>query len=364
MKKIIISGGGTGGHIFPAIAIANSLEAKYKNIDILFVGAEGKMEMDKVPKEGFKIIGLPIIGLPRKINFKIFTFFFKLFKSFFKAKKIINDFKPDICIGVGGYASGTILFLANLKKIPTVIQEQNSYAGITNKILSKKAKKIFVSYDKMDRFFSKEKIIKTGNPIRNNLISIKNKTQEALDFWNLDKNKKVILIMGGSGGAKQINESVINNLELISKNKDIFVILQAGKFYFDNVKKRIKKNYEKNILVLDFIKEMNFAYSVADLIIARAGAMTISELTVIGKPTILVPSPNVAEDHQNENAMALVEKKASILVKDKEAKKKLIPTAFEILKDKKRMELLKKNISKMAYLNSTEKIVNEISKIL
>ena len=319
--------------------------------------------MEKVPNAAYKIIGLDIIGLPRKFNFQVFSFFFKLFKSLIQANKIINKFKPDICIGVGGYASGATLAIANLKSIPIVLQEQNSYAGLTNKLLGKKAKKICVSYDGMESFFPKEKIIKTGNPVRKNLLTLKSKNKLALEFWKIDLSKKVILVLGGSGGAKQINESIIFHLDTILKQKDIFMIWQTGKFYLPKIKENLKNKTLTNIKIVDFITEMNFAYSVADVIISRAGAGTIAELSIIGKASVLVPSPNVAEDHQTKNAIALVQKKASILVKDKDAKEQLIPTTLSLLSNKDKMKSLSKNISEMAFINASDKIADEILNI-
>ena len=362
--RVIISGGGTGGHIFPALSIANALKRRDQNIEILFVGALGRMEMQRVPAAGYPIKGLPVKGMPRKLSFKIFSFVFNLIKSMHLAAKIIKNFKPDIAIGVGGYASGPLLKKASKMGIPTLIQEQNSYAGVTNKLLSQKAEKICVAYDNMEQFFPKEKIIKTGNPIRKNLKNIEISAEEARAFFKLNPNKKTILLLGGSLGAKTLNNSIISNLNLISENKNIQWIVQVGKLYIKDIESQTKNNKPGNIIFVDFIADMSMAYKAADLIISRAGAGTISELCFLEKPTIFVPSPNVAEDHQTKNAMALVSKEAGIMIKDSEASNKLVQAALDTINDTEKCISLSKKIKAEAINDSDERIVNEILKII
>lgn len=361
-KNIIISGGGTGGHIFPAISIANAIKEIEPETNILFVGALGKIEMEKVPAAGYEIIGLPVAGLQRKLTVKNVSFIFKLMSSLRKSKKIIKDFNPHVVVGVGGYASGPVLRSANRKGIPTLIQEQNSYAGITNKLLAKKAQKICVAYEGMEKYFPEEKIILTGNPVRQDLLrKIENK-DEALKHFELEQNKKTILVIGGSLGARTINQSVIKDIEKIG-NSDFQLLWQTGKYYYDDAKKVAEDSKFKNIQVLDFIKRMDYAYAAADVIISRAGAGTISELCLVGKPVILVPSPNVAEDHQTKNAMALVNKNAAIMIKDIEAKEKLIATTLELINDEKLIKVLSENIKKMALHDSAKIIAEEVLKL-
>jgi UDP-N-acetylglucosamine--N-acetylmuramyl-(pentapeptide) pyrophosphoryl-undecaprenol N-acetylglucosamine transferase len=361
--KIIVSGGGTGGHIYPAISIANALKQKIENCEILFVGAEGKMEMEKVPAAGYKIVGLPIRGLQRSLSKENLKFFPRLFKSLRKAKKVVKEFQPDVVIGVGGYASGPLLHVASKLGIPTLIQEQNSYAGITNKLLAKKAKKICVAYDGMERFFPKEKILLTGNPVRKDLINIAQKNKEAKEYFKLDPQKKVILIVGGSLGARTINNSVLNALDQI-KDSEVQLIWQTGKFYFDKVKEELKSWDLDNVKVFDFVSRMDLAYAAADIVISRAGAGTISELCLVEKPSILVPSPNVAEDHQTQNAMALVKKNAALMVKDVEAQQKLIKEALSLIKDADLLEELAKNSKALAKPKAADDIANEILAML
>jgi len=362
-KKIIISGGGTGGHVFPAISIANAIKEIEPGSSILFVGALGKIEMEKVPAAGYEIIGLPVAGLQRKLTLKNISFIFKLIKSLRKSKKIIKEFKPDVVVGVGGYASGPILRKANQKGIPTLIQEQNSYAGITNKLLAKKAAKICVAYEGMEKYFPKDKIILTGNPVRQDLLDqIENKS-EALKHFNLEEKKKTILVIGGSLGARTVNQSVIKDIDKIG-NTEFQLLWQTGRYYYEDAKKVTEDSAFKNIKVLDFIKRMDFAYASADIIISRAGAGTISELCLVGKPVILVPSPNVAEDHQTKNAMALVNKNAAIMVKDIEAKEKLIPEALNLMNDEKKIEVLSANIEGMALRDSAKIIAKEVLKLV
>ena len=328
-KNIIISGGGTGGHIFPAISIANALKQRDSEFNILFVGAEGKMEMERVPRAGYEIIGLPVMGMPRKLSLKFIKFGITLLNSLRNAKKIIRDFNPIVVIGVGGYASGPVLNAASRKGIPTVLQEQNSYAGVTNKLLSKKAKVICVAYKGMDKFFPKDKIVLTGNPVRKDLIEFKEKVYKAKKHFSIDEKKKVILVLGGSLGARSINEALLEHVDIMNKS-DIQWIWQCGKLYFEQYSKAIGNKYE-NIKLLDFIDRMDYAYAVADLVISRSGAGTISELCLAKKPVILVPSPNVAEDHQTKNALALANKNAAMLIKDSEAKQNLVVKATDLV---------------------------------
>ncbi|MBN2636578.1 MAG: undecaprenyldiphospho-muramoylpentapeptide beta-N-acetylglucosaminyltransferase [Prolixibacteraceae bacterium] len=363
IDKVIISGGGTGGHIFPALAIANEIRRRYPAAKILFVGAQGRMEMEKVPAAGYEIIGLPVMGFPRKPSLKIFTFFLKLRESASLARKIVNEHRPQIAIGVGGYASGPLLRAAANKKIPTLIQEQNSYAGITNKILGKKVNKICVAYDNMERYFPKEKLIFTGNPVRENLIeNIQNK-KDALDFFGLDKNRKVILIVGGSLGARSVNNAVDKNMEFIGKSS-VQVIWQTGTFYYKAITEKWGKNKPDNVQIHQFLSNMDLAYAAADLVISRAGAGTISELCLVGKPSILIPSPNVSEDHQTKNALALVNKKAALMVRDNEIDDKLFPFALQVVADENECKSLSVEIEKLAKPEATKTIVDEVEKLI
>jgi len=360
--KVILSGGGTGGHIFPAVAIANELKKLVPDIEILFVGALGKMEMEKVPNAGYKIIGVPIAGLQRKLTLANLKLPFLLIRSLLRTKKIIKDFQPDVVVGTGGYASGPLVRAATSKGIPALLQEQNSYAGITNKVLSKKASKICVAYEGMEKFFPKNKILLTGNPVRQDLKDVRTKREEALSFFKLDPNKKTILVIGGSLGARVINESIGAGLnELASGN--IQLIWQTGKGYYETAQQQTKEFSDKPIYALDFISRMDLAYAAADIVISRAGASSVSELCNIGMPCILVPSPNVAEDHQTKNAMALVSKEAALLVKDNEAHKKLIKLAMELVADQQKQVVLSNNISKMAFHDSANVIANEVLKL-
>jgi UDP-N-acetylglucosamine--N-acetylmuramyl-(pentapeptide) pyrophosphoryl-undecaprenol N-acetylglucosamine transferase len=355
--KAIISGGGTGGHIFPAISIAEQLKKVVPNIEILFVGAIGRMEMEKVPQAGYKIIGLPISGFQRKFSLKNITTLINIFKSLRQAKKIIKDFKPDIAIGVGGYASGPMLYAAQKKGIPTVIQEQNSYAGITNKILAKRVQKVCVAYDGMERFFKPKTIVKTGNPVRPQIQNIKCNKAEAYEHFGLNPDLKTILVVGGSLGARTVNQSVIASLDFIKEN-NIQVLWQTGKIYYEDAKQ--KAQGYNDVIVLDFIKQMDFAFTVADVIISRAGAGTISELCIVGKPCVFVPSPNVSEDHQTKNAQALVNKNAAIMIADNDSVNQLFVTSIALLNNETQMQELAKNIQSLAIPNSAELIVNQI----
>lgn len=361
-KNIIISGGGTGGHIFPAISIANALNEIDPDINILFVGALGKIEMEKVPAAGYEIIGLPVAGLQRRLTLKNVSFIFKLISSLRKSRKIIKDFKPDAVVGVGGYASGPVLRIANKKGIPTLIQEQNSYAGITNKLLAKKAQKICVAYEGMEKYFPKDKILLTGNPVRQDLLDKIGNREEAIQYFDLDQNKKTILVIGGSLGARTINQSIIKDIDKIGKS-EFQLLWQTGKYYFEDAKKVAEETGFGNIKVLDFIKRMDMAYAAADIIISRAGAGTISELCLVGKPVILVPSPNVAEDHQTKNAMSLVKKGAAVMIKDIEAEEKLINEILELIEDTEKQKILSKNIDGMALRDSAKIIAEEVLKL-
>jgi UDP-N-acetylglucosamine--N-acetylmuramyl-(pentapeptide) pyrophosphoryl-undecaprenol N-acetylglucosamine transferase len=361
-KNIIISGGGTGGHIFPAISIANAIKEIEPETNILFVGALGKIEMEKVPAAGYKIIGLPVAGLQRKLTFKNVSFIFKLISSLRKSRNILEDFKPNVAVGVGGYASGPVLRMANKKGIPTLIQEQNSYAGITNKLLAKRAKKICVAYEGMEKFFPQDKIILTGNPVRQDLLEKIGNREEAIDHFDLDKNKKTILVVGGSLGARTINQSIIGDIAKIG-NSEFQILWQTGKYYFEDAKKSANETKFENVKVLDFITRMDMAYAAADVIISRAGAGTISELCLVGKPVILVPSPNVAEDHQTKNAMALVNKNAALMIKDIEAREKLIDSVLELIDNKEKLENLSENIKGMALRDSAKIIAEEVLKL-
>ena len=357
--RAIISGGGTGGHIFPAIAIANALKKLDPAAEILFVGALGRMEMEKVPAAGYKIIGLDIQGIQRKAIWKNVLFPVKLLKSLNRALKIIRDFKPDVAVGVGGYASGPLLYAASLTGVPYLIQEQNSYAGITNKRLGKKAKKICVAFDGMEKFFPANAILKTGNPIRRDSVNIAGKQDEGYKFFKLSPSKKTILVTGGSLGARTLNNSIMAGLDKIV-DADVQIIWQTGKFYYNGIIEKLGENYHPNICVTEFLTRMDLAYAVADIIISRAGAGTIAELTVVRKPVILVPSPNVAEDHQTKNAMALVQEKAAVLVADKDAETQLVNKAIELINDKEEQKILIENIGKMAMPDADEVIAKEV----
>ena len=367
MKKeyrIIISGGGTGGHIFPALSIADAIKAKHPDAKILFVGADNRMEMQRVPDAGYEIVGLPIAGFDRKNMLKNIKVLWKIFKSQRMAKKIIKEFAPHAAVGVGGYASGPTLKMAASMGIPTLIQEQNSYAGVTNKILSKHAKMICVAYDGMERFFPKEKIILTGNPVRKNLLDMRGSRKEAMKTMGLDENKKCVLIVGGSLGARSINEGIIANIEKIRANSDIQFIWQTGKLYFEEMKKRADElGKPKNLTITDFVSNMASALSAADIVVSRAGAGSISEFALLGKAVILVPSPNVSEDHQTKNAMALVDKDAAIYVADANVKEELIDKAVETVHDRMKIELLETNILKMGKPDAASEIADEVLKL-
>lgn len=362
MKKVIISGGGTGGHIFPAIAIAKALKKIDAEIEILFIGAEGKIEMEKVPKAGFEIVGLPVSGFQRKLTWKNLSFPFKLIKSLMKAKRVIRKFKPDVAVGTGGFASGPALKMANRQGVPTVLQEQNSYAGVTNRLLAQKAAAICVAYEGLEKFFPKEKLIVTGNPIRKDLTNTINKTNAKAHF-GLDENKKTILVMGGSLGARTINQAMDASTNLLAENKDVQVIWQMGRLYEEQFMNCPTAKLP-NVNAMVFIDKMDYAYAVADLVVCRAGALTISELQVAGVPAVLVPSPNVAEDHQTTNAKALEKKGAALLVKDIDAVANMMPIALKTLNDTDLCERIKINLLAMAKPKADEEIAEVIYNLM
>jgi UDP-N-acetylglucosamine--N-acetylmuramyl-(pentapeptide) pyrophosphoryl-undecaprenol N-acetylglucosamine transferase len=359
-KRIIISGGGTGGHIFPAIAIANALKKLDPATKILFVGAKGRMEMERVPAAGYEIVGLDIQGIQRKSILKNLMLPFKLIGSVMKSMRIIRDFRPDAAVGVGGYASGPLLYAASLKGVPYLIQEQNSYAGITNKRLGKKAKKICVAYDGMEKFFPADKIIITGNPIRRESVNIAGKRGEALNEFKLSADKKTILVVGGSLGARTLNSSILTHLQKI-KDAGVQIIWQTGRYYYGDVKKALNGNgNSEGIRLMEFLNRMDLAYAAADIIISRAGAGTIAELCIVGKPVILVPSPNVAEDHQTKNAKALLNEQACEYVSDRKAVDNLVDVALALLNDEHKQKILGDNISKLALPDADEVIAKEV----
>ena len=358
--KFILSGGGTGGHIYPAIAIANELKSRFPDAEFLFVGAKDKMEMQKVPQAGYKIIGLWIAGLQRRLTFDNTLFPVKLISSLLKSRTIISKFKPDVVIGTGGFASGPLLQMAGLAGVPTVIQEQNSYPGITNKLLSKKANKICVAYENLERFFPKEKMILTGNPVRQDLIDIASKREKALQHFNLDPAKKTLLVLGGSLGARKINELIAKEILLFSAH-NTQVIWQCGKLYYDQYK-RFEEN--ENIQVHAFIDRMDLVYAAADVVISRAGASSVSELCIVGKPVIFIPSPNVAEDHQTKNAQAVVDKNGAFLIKESELDSQFSLVFESVLNDEAKQKMLSENIKKLAMPEATRQIVDEIVKLI
>lgn len=358
----MISGGGTGGHIYPAISIAQSLKEILQDVEILFVGAKGKMEMKKVPEAGFKIVGLWISGIQRKVSKDNLMFPFKLCSSLLASARLIKEFKPDVVVGVGGYASGPLLYVAGRKKIPTLIQEQNSYAGLTNKWLSKTANTICVAHGGMEKYFPKEKIVVTGNPVRSTIQLNPNRIEEAWKHFELDKNKKILLVIGGSLGARTLNESLLDGLKKLEGN-DIQLIWQVGGFYYKEMMDRAGE-VGKGIVIKDFIRQMNFAYAIADVVISRAGALSIAELMLTGKPSILVPSPNVAEDHQTINARALVENEAAKMVKDSEAKEHLVDHAITLMNDDTEKERLSNQIRAMGRENASIDIANQVIKLI
>lgn len=361
--KIVVSGGGTGGHIFPAVSIANAIKALRPDAEIHFVGALGRMEMQRVPEAGYPITGLPIAGFDRKRLWRNFRVLYLIWKSQRMARKLLRQFQPDVAVGVGGYASGPTLNTAAAMGIPCLIQEQNSYAGVTNKLLAKKAERICVAYEGMERFFPKEKILLTGNPVRQNVLHCNETAEEARRAMGLDPAKKTLLIVGGSLGAGTINQSVLTHLNEI-RQSNIQIVWQTGKYYFDNIQAQLKQEPSvENLHPTAFISDMGRAYKAADLVISRAGASSISEFCLIGKPVILVPSPNVAEDHQTKNALALVNRQAAIYVKDAEANEKLMATAFDAIQNESLLQSLSGNILKLALPNSAEIIAKEVIKL-
>ncbi len=357
--KFILSGGGTGGHIYPAIAIANELKSRFPDAEFLFVGANDKMEMQKVPQSGYQIEGLWIAGIQRKLTLQNILFPLKLVSSLWKSRKIIKNFKPNVAIGTGGFASGPLLQMANMLNIPTLIQEQNSFPGITNKLLSKKAKRICVAYEKLERFFPEEKLILTGNPVRQDLIDIEGKKTEAINYFNLDPNKKTLLVLGGSLGARRVNQLIEKELNKF-EGLGVQLIWQCGKLYYEEY----KKYQTQYVQVLAFIDRMDLVYASADFVISRAGASSVSELCIVGKPVIFIPSPNVAEDHQTKNAISIVEKSGAIMLKEADLDSQF-ETVFEaLLNDFDKQEDLTKNIKKLALPNATKDIVDEIVKLI
>ncbi|MEL7148181.1 MAG: undecaprenyldiphospho-muramoylpentapeptide beta-N-acetylglucosaminyltransferase [Bacteroidota bacterium] len=361
--RIIVSGGGTGGHIYPAIAVANALKHQLTQCEILFVGAQGKMEMQKVPQAGYEIVGLNVMGLQRRLTLQNLLFPFKTIGSILEAFKLLKKFKPDVVVGFGGYASAPMLYAASRKGLPAVIQEQNSYAGITNKMLGSRVKKVCVSYEGMDRFFPREKIVLTGNPVRKSITDALSKKAEGCEYFGLKVDKPTILVIGGSLGARTINESLIAGIDQI-READVQLIWQCGKFYFDEMLERTADKLGDGLILTEFISDMDLAYGVADVVISRAGALSISELCLVGKPVIFVPSPNVAEDHQTKNAMALVNKDAAMIIADAEAKEKLVGDTISLLKEKETCKRLAVNIKKLAKPNAVEDIVKEIKELI
>ncbi|MCB9195986.1 MAG: undecaprenyldiphospho-muramoylpentapeptide beta-N-acetylglucosaminyltransferase [Flavobacteriales bacterium] len=361
--RVIISGGGTGGHIFPALAIANAIKERYPEAAILFVGANGKMEMEKVPQAGYEIKGLDIVGIQRKKIWKNWNFPIKYLKSKSAAKSIVKEFNPMIAIGVGGYASGPTLIQSGNLGVPTLLQEQNSYAGLTNKLLAKKALKICVAYDHMEQFFPKDKIVMTGNPVRKDILSLEGKREEAIKHFELDPAKKTILLIGGSLGARTLNDSIVAGFQELSK-AGVQIIWQTGKIYETEMAEKAKQHGDSNFKPMAFISRMDLAYAAADVVISRAGALSVSELCLVKKPCVLVPSPNVAEDHQTKNAKSLVDKNAALLVKDVESQAKLVPEILSLLNNEAKMEELSMNIAALGKPNAAEEICNEVMKII
>jgi UDP-N-acetylglucosamine--N-acetylmuramyl-(pentapeptide) pyrophosphoryl-undecaprenol N-acetylglucosamine transferase len=359
----LISGGGTGGHIYPAIAIANAWVEKYPESELLFVGALGKMEMQKVPEAGYRIIGLPVAGIQRRLTFENLKFPMKLLKSLRQASKIVSDFKPDAVVGVGGYASGPLLYAAQRKGIPTLLQEQNSYAGLTNKILSKKAQKICVAYPNMEKFFPSDRIAYTGNPVRKDILNLDDKRERGLAHFKLDSEKKTILILGGSLGARTLNQAVLKDMKQLDK-AGYQVLWQCGKFYFKEMLQESEEAALKGIHLREFIREMDLAYAVADVIVSRAGALSVSELSIVGKPVIFIPSPNVAEDHQTKNAMTYVNHQAAWMLKDADAVGQLKSKVDELLSDAQQMAELGLKIKELAKPNAATAIVEELELII
>ncbi|MBR5101664.1 MAG: undecaprenyldiphospho-muramoylpentapeptide beta-N-acetylglucosaminyltransferase [Muribaculaceae bacterium] len=362
--RVLVSGGGTGGHIFPALSIANEIKRRYPQAKILFVGAISRMEMEKVPAAGYEIIGLPVSGFDRKHLLKNVKVFYKLRKSLSMAKKILKDFNPDIAIGVGGYASGPMLKQAQRRGIPTLLQEQNSYAGVTNKLLAKRANAICVAYDGMERFFPADKIVMTGNPVRRNLLECEATREEACKAFGLDPAKRTVLVVGGSLGARTINNSIIAALPTLAQHPEVEVIWQSGKYYDEQCRQALEQTPAPNVHQMPFVNNMDLAYRAAHLVISRAGASSISELQLLGKASILVPSPNVAEDHQTKNALALVNRGAALMVRDAEAVENLVPTMLQTVADDAKLADLSKNVLAMALNDAAEHIVDKVEELV
>ncbi len=361
--RILIGGGGTGGHVFPAIAIADALKEKDPATEFLFVGALGKLEMEKVPEAGYSIEGLPVAGFQRRLTLKNFTFFYKLFVSMIRSRKIIARFSPDLAVGVGGYASGPILKAAARKGIPILIQEQNSYAGVTNRLLARSARSICVAYENMERYFPADRIVLTGNPVRQNLLEPLADLAEGYKKFDIEKGKKVCLVVGGSLGARTLNHSFMGGLEKLDR-EDLVVLWQCGKYYHTEVEQKVKASGLKNIRVLPFISRMDLAYGVADIIVSRAGALSISELCIVGKPVILVPSPNVAEDHQTHNAKSLVNSSAALMIPDVDAREHLLDRMLSLMENRTEQEKLSKNIKQLGIADASQRIAAEVKLIL
>lgn len=361
--RILIGGGGTGGHVFPAIAIADALKEREPGAEFLFVGALGKLEMEKVPEAGYTIEGLPVAGFQRRITLKNFTFFYKLMLSMIRSRRIVRRFHPDVAVGVGGYASGPILKAAARQGIPILVQEQNSYAGVTNRLLARSARVICVAYEKMDRYFPADKLVITGNPVRKQVVHLKGNPEQVRKEFSLEEGKSVCLVVGGSLGARTLNRSFLDGLPKLDRD-DIQVLWQCGRYYQKEVEEKVRASGLKNIRVLPFISRMDLAYGAADVIVSRAGAISISELCLVGKPVILVPSPNVAEDHQTHNAKALVEKTAALLVSDAEANDQLVDRMLWLMEDEHLKEELSTNIKQLGIPDASQRIADEVLKIL
>ncbi len=361
--RFIITGGGTGGHIYPAIAVADEIKSRYKDAEILFVGAQGRMEMSKVPESGYKIIGLWISGFQRRVTIDNLYFPFKVLFSYIKARALVKKFSPDAVLGFGGYASGPVMLAASGKRLPSIIQEQNSHAGITNKGLGKKVSRVCVAYENMDRYFPKNKIRLTGNPVRKDIVYASQKRQEGISHFGLKENLKTILVIGGSLGARTINRSVLVGVKRLY-DAGYQVIWQTGRFYYQDILHKVGEMDVKGIRVFEFIKEMDLAYGAADVVISRAGALSVSELALVGKPVIFIPSPNVAEDHQTKNAMAFVEKDAALMVKDSNAEKELVDKLLELLENEERQMQLGANIKKLGKPNAAKDIVDQVMELV
>ncbi len=359
--KVIVSGGGTGGHVFPAIAIANAIKAERPDTELLFVGAKGRMEMDKVPAAGYRIEGLNVIGLNRKQLWKNVVLPFKLISSLWHVRKLIKQFSPDVVVGVGGYASGPTLYVAGLMGIPYLIQEQNSFPGLTNRMLAKRARKICVDYEDMEQFFPKDRILMTGNPIRQDIVDLAGKRAVAFDHFGLNPDKPVLLVIGGSLGARSINRAMLNNVDAILAS-GCQVLWQTGGLYYEQVKSMLTEE-KPGLLVKDFIKNMDLAYAMADVVVSRAGAIAISELCVVGKPVILVPSPNVAEDHQTKNALALSARNAAILLPDDRVYNELGKTVVDLMQNERRKTLMSENITRLGKTTSAQDIAKWVFRI-